>query len=479
MKKILLFLKTKLGIIILISTLVLGTSTCLLIKFSLDKNPENTKKCVIQFETNGGSKIKSQKIKCGSKVNKPNDPKKEGFEFENWYLNEEIFDFDKEINKSIKISAKFKEIEGIEYIEIIFDTNGGSKIDNIKIKKGEKLNSPNNPTKKGFLFDGWYLNEKKFDFDEKIDESITLIAKWKKEEKNSTSSNNNKNSNKGNEKSNNSNNKKENKTDNTNNKNNENKNTISLSTNSISLKTGESTTFSMTYSPSDANWLALGCNSNNENAILNTSYSSSGIYTVTGVHEGTSTITCYNSNGGEAHKVTKSITVNVTKTRVSSIAITCLNLEIGKNGQMRYDIYPSNAYDKSVTWSSSNPSVLSIDQNGNVYGASVGSSVVTVRSNDGGYTSSCTVNVREPATVQSVRITNCPMNLRYGESIKLNVNIIPLDTTTITWSSLYNNATVDQSGNVTIIGSGTAIIYATADANNSIRGYCSIGIPNG
>ena len=62
-----------------------------------------------------------------------------------------------------------------------FDTNGGSKIANVTVKKGETLTKPADPTKEGFDFGGWYTDKaltKAYDFATPVTKSFTLYAKW-------------------------------------------------------------------------------------------------------------------------------------------------------------------------------------------------------------------------------------------------------------------------------------------------------------
>jgi len=78
-----------------------------------------------------------------------------------------------------------------EYITISFDTDGGSNIDSIVIKIGDTISKPDTPTKEGYTFKGWYIDEEEFDFSNPITEEITLKAKWEENvEENETSANN-------------------------------------------------------------------------------------------------------------------------------------------------------------------------------------------------------------------------------------------------------------------------------------------------
>lgn len=69
----------------------------------------------------------------------------------------------------------------VSQFTIKFETNGGSKIDSVKIEKNGFLTEPVAPTKEGFTFDGWYTDKeltKKYDFSEEVTKSFTLYAKW-------------------------------------------------------------------------------------------------------------------------------------------------------------------------------------------------------------------------------------------------------------------------------------------------------------
>lgn len=64
--------------------------------------------------------------------------------------------------------------------KITFDTDGGTEIQSLTIKKDEKISKPDNPTKTGYKFIEWQVNNKTFDFDTLVNEDIVLKAKWEK-----------------------------------------------------------------------------------------------------------------------------------------------------------------------------------------------------------------------------------------------------------------------------------------------------------
>ena len=65
---------------------------------------------------------------------------------------------------------------------VTFDTNGGGKVIEQKIKKGEMVVKPNDPIKEGYIFIEWDYKGTIFDFTTKIDKDIVLEAVWKQKE---------------------------------------------------------------------------------------------------------------------------------------------------------------------------------------------------------------------------------------------------------------------------------------------------------
>ena len=67
---------------------------------------------------------------------------------------------------------------------ITFDTRGGSEVKPITIAEGATITLPRNPTKEGYVFDGWYLSDEfieKFNATQTISSNITVYAKWKED----------------------------------------------------------------------------------------------------------------------------------------------------------------------------------------------------------------------------------------------------------------------------------------------------------
>ncbi|MCC3372263.1 polysaccharide lyase family 8 super-sandwich domain-containing protein [Cohnella sp. REN36] len=71
-----------------------------------------------------------------------------------------------------------------------------------------------------------------------------------------------------------------------------------------------------------------------------------------------------------------------------------MNLTVGTSGQLTATITPSSAVNMNVTWSSSNPNVATVDSNGMVTAVAEGTAIITVTTEDGGKTATCSVIVR-------------------------------------------------------------------------------------
>ena len=89
-------------------------------------------------------------------------------------------------------------------------------------------------------------------------------------------------------------------------------------------------------------------------------------------------------------------TVKVTPVKIESVKLDVYKLSLRKGGsfKMKYTIYPSNASDKKVTWKSSNPKVVSVDNKGNLKAHKLGNAVITVITKNGRKKHSCEVTVK-------------------------------------------------------------------------------------
>jgi len=137
----------------------------------------------VQFECNGGSEIESITVKAGSTIDRPKEPIKDGYSFAGWYSDKDFdieFGFENPIVQDATLYAKWIQ-NSQEYVNLTFETNGGSQIDAQKIEYGKLAVQPTNPIKAGFEFVGWYIDielSAQFDFDTPLTQDITIYASW-------------------------------------------------------------------------------------------------------------------------------------------------------------------------------------------------------------------------------------------------------------------------------------------------------------
>ncbi len=139
-------------------------------KWIVLKNP-NGETAIVTFDTDSESTIESQEVVLGQKLTSVETPTKSGYEFGDWYLEDEAFDFNTPIIKDITLVAHW-----LAYLTVTFNTDGGTLIESQQVLEGQKLTSVGTPTKSGYVFKCWQLNGEDFDINTPITEDITLTA---------------------------------------------------------------------------------------------------------------------------------------------------------------------------------------------------------------------------------------------------------------------------------------------------------------
>lgn len=127
-------------------------------------------KLVVTFDS--GSSKETKTVSYGETVDSLPSATKTGYSFDKW-INDDETEFD--ISKPIYEDVTVKALWNINEYTITFDTKGGSSIDPITQKYNTSITAPVNPTKGGFVFDGWEP-----ELPNKMPaENITVTAKWK------------------------------------------------------------------------------------------------------------------------------------------------------------------------------------------------------------------------------------------------------------------------------------------------------------
>jgi uncharacterized protein YjdB len=197
---------------------------------------------------------------------------------------------------------------------------------------------------------------------------------------------------------------------------------------------------------------------------------------VTGLSEGETTITVRSSDGGYAAACT--VTVVLTKVPVTGIDLETASLTINVNeqGQLVAAAMPEDATNRNLIWSTSNNRVASVNSTGLVTGVYAGNAIITVKTEDGGYASSCPVTVKNGTnSVTGISLDRATMDITQGVKFQLNAVITPSwasDKRITWWTSDYDIAEV-STGLVTAGFTDTGKVRITAATHDGdYRDYC-------
>lgn len=236
---------------------------------------------------------------------------------------------------------------------------------------------------------------------------------------------------------------------------------ISFDIEQSQILVGESLTITTVFTPADATETTLTWSTSDANIAT----VSNGV--VTGVNPGTVTITATTVNN-----LTATCTVTV-KQPVTSITLNPETATIlkGKTLTIEATVLPENAEDKTLTWTSSNPTVATVND-GVVEALAQGEAIITATSANG-ITASSTITVIDKAT--EIVLDYYDIEVIAGNTFQLTATLLPegCEPETLTWSSSHTSiATVDDNGLVTAISPGTASI--TVMSSTGLTANCTV-----
>ena len=171
----------------------------------------------------------------------------------------------------------------------------------------------------------------------------------------------------------------------------------------------------------------------------------------------------YLTDGGSVQAITGE---NIDVVEPTSITLdkTSVTVKEATTAKVTATIAPSNATNKTVTWTSSDSAVATV-AGGTITGVSKGTATITAKTSNG-LTATVKVTVTENTDIikpTGITLDKTSLALTEGDSDKLTATVKPTNATnqTVTWTSSDTSvATVDSSGNVKAIAEGTATITA-------------------
>lgn len=97
---------------------------------------------------------------------------------------------------------------------------------------------------------------------------------------------------------------------------------------------------------------------------------------------------------------------DVTPVTGVKLDITTKTLAIGESFALKATVEPSNADNKDVRWSSSDPAIASVDKDGKVKALKVGTCTITVTTDDGNFTATCKITVTTATGIDDILAVN-------------------------------------------------------------------------
>ena len=243
---------------------------------------------------------------------------------------------------------------------------------------------------------------------------------------------------------------------------------VTLNKSIVTLEKGNSETLTATVLPLDT--------TEDKTIIFSSSDESVATVTdtgkVTAIGAGTATITA--SCGG------KSVTCDVTvKVPITGITLNKSNVTLykGMNETLTATILPADTTESIVvTWLSSNGSVVTVSETGEV--TAVGAGHATITAIGEGKNAICEVTVK--VSINSIRLNKNSIIMKQGARETLTAAVLPADTTenkTVNYSSSNPSiVTVTNTGVVTAVAPGTAVITCTSKGNSEIKAICTITV---
>lgn len=237
---------------------------------------------------------------------------------------------------------------------------------------------------------------------------------------------------------------------------------VTLDKSTASLMVGETVTLTATVNPENATDKTVTWTTSNASVAT----VEGGV--VSALKVGRATITA------KAGEKTATCTITVVATPVSAITldVTSASMMAGEAILLTATVYPETAADKTVTWTTSDASVVTVSRAasddsepgvsfGYVIARTVGTATITAKAGD--KTATCTITVI-PTPVSSITLDITSASLTAGQTLTLTATVDPADATdkTITWTTSDATVATVSNGVVTAIKAGTALITAKA-----------------
>ena len=196
--------------------------------------------------------------------------------------------------------------------------------------------------------------------------------------------------------------------------------------------------------------------------------------TITGKKGGTAVVMVVSQDGLYSATCTVSVREPVTGVTLNETSITASLSQ--KQFQLVPTVLPAgDGVNRNVTWSSTDPSVLTVDKNGLVTYKGTGYASVICTTDDGGYQAFCNFYVNIP--VESLKLDYTDEIMSIGGQLRITAEVLPLNASqrTVSWESSDTSVcTVDTNGLVKATGVGFATILCKTIDGSDLTAMCKI-----
>lgn len=176
----------------------------------------------------------------------------------------------------------------------------------------------------------------------------------------------------------------------------------------------------------------------------------------------TSVFTYYTNSGSLATGIT--------------ISPSTLEMNSGTIAQLMATLSPEGSFG-SVTWTSSNESVATVDANGVVTAVAGGTCTITATAGGSLKKATCSVTVKQLVT--SIVLSQTTAVLELDGFVRLTATVLPENATNknVVWSSSNEDVAPVRNGRVDAYGYGTAIITCEAADGSGVKATCEVRVP--
>jgi hypothetical protein len=150
-----------------------------------------------------------------------------------------------------------------------------------------------------------------------------------------------------------------------------------------------------------------------------------------------------------------------------SLSSTSLSPYVGDTNKLTATVTPSNATNTSVTWTSSDSTVASVDTAGQVKAIKSGTAVITVKTADGGKTAACTVAVIEKTAANDATLSTITVGST-SVAVSSGVYAYPVSVPNDTTSVVITATPTESTATITINGSANPATVAIASGTNTV-----------